>query len=308
MKSFSVNLCEYQSLNKTINLMEGSTWKLIVDSGSSHVKWALVKDASNIIKTETPGINLYFAPKEDTKEMIVQKIFPILENQPERVKEIYFYGTGLSNPKNQELLKEIFGSLFPGASLNLYTDIEGAARGLCIREKGIACIIGTGSSSCYYDGKEITDLRPGQGYILGDEASGAYLGKLLIQGFLNQSFDEEMVALFKKSFPEIDRPYILEKVYRSTGVNVFFAGFSPFYSANRGVKWIESTLAKAIKDFIEIHLLKFANHKDTPIHFTGSVALAFQSDWEKILKEYGLKPGKFEKNPIEGLLKYHLSA
>ena len=287
------------------SLMETKQSTLIADSGSSHAKWALLKANTEVAKVETKGINMYFSKEEDVKQMLIDQVLPLTDNQADDVKDIYFYGAALSSPKNQEFLRTILSAVFPKSMIYINTDVEAAARGLCIHECGIACIIGTGSSSCYYDGTQITENRIGRGFILGDEGSGAYLGKLLMQGFVNDSFDSELRALFSKSYPNVTVDYVLERVYRAGSVNVFFAEFAPFYSQNRGVKWIENTLDRSIRDFIETHLLRFTKVKDCPINFTGSVAMAFEADWQRLLKEYGLKMGKVEKTPLLGLVKYH---
>ncbi len=160
--------------------------KLIADSGSTKTEWCLLKKGQRTLFT-TQGMSPYFVNEEQAEQIILKEVFPFLKKN--NVYELFFYGTGCKNPANKKMFNKIFRKLFPGASIKVDNDLSGAAKALCGNEKGIACILGTGSNSCYYNGKRIVKNSPGLGFILGDEGSGAYLGKKVIQHFLYNIFD-----------------------------------------------------------------------------------------------------------------------
>jgi len=160
---------------------------LIADSGATNCQWTLVQNKKRQ-SLRTIGISPYFLSTESMIE-ILQKAFA-KKIKPEQIEAVYFYGTGLSNPSNVTSLKKALKAVFPKAKLDIQTDLVAAARATCQQQKGIACIIGTGSNTGFYNGKKITKNSPGLGYVLGDEGSGAYLGKKVLQYFLYQTFDE----------------------------------------------------------------------------------------------------------------------
>ena len=165
--------------------------KLIADSGSTKTEWCLLINNKPALFT-TQGMSPYFVNTSQVEEIIIKEVFPFIKKK--KVDEIYFYGTGCKNPANKKMFKKIFNKLFPGAKVVVDNDLSGAAKALCGDEKGIACILGTGSNSCYYNGKKIVKNSPGLGFILGDEGSGAYLGKKVIQHYLYNIFDEDLRA------------------------------------------------------------------------------------------------------------------
>ncbi len=172
--------------------------KLIADSGATKCEWCLLEDGKK--KTiHTQGISPYFLNEQQILALLEKALLPKLKGAI--VTEVHFYGTGLSNPLNVTILKTVLKKCFKKAKIKVETDLTAAARDLCGKNKGIACILGTGSNSCYYDGRKMSKNSPGIGYILGDEGSGAYLGKKVIQHFLYGTFDEELQARFEKKIP-----------------------------------------------------------------------------------------------------------
>ena len=166
--------------------------KLIADAGATKTEWCLLQNgkAKSII---TLGISPYFLSGDQIAELLQKELVPKLKSVvPD---QIFYYGTGCINPDNRKTVKKAILKVFKGAKAEVTHDVEGAAKGLCIRNKGIACILGTGSSSCFYNGKKIVKNRPGLGYALGDEGSGAYLGKKVIQYFMYNTFDEDLTLL-----------------------------------------------------------------------------------------------------------------
>lgn len=217
---------------------------------------------------------------------------------------IYFYGTGNKAPENAKRTKKALLTVFPGAEVEVSHDLMGAARALCGYDKGIACILGTGSNSCYYDGKKIVKNSPGIGYVLGDEGSGAYLGKKLVQHYLYEIFDEDLKSKFDVAF-KTDADQILENVYRKPLPNRYLAAFTTFLSANRGHYMIENIIEDGLNDFFSIHLDRYKEIRKYPVHFTGSIAFYFKDVIAGLCEAYGFSLGTILKNPMEGLVRYH---
>ncbi len=275
--------------------------KLIADSGSSKAEWCLLNGKSR--KTFlTQGLSPYFLSSEQIEYIIEQELIPKLKNvQPD---EIYFYGTGCSNPDNVKLVKKAIQRVFSDAKVMVDHDLMGAARALCGKEKGIACILGTGSNSCYYNGKKIMKNSPGLGYVLGDEGSGAYLGRKVIQYFLYNTFDPDLADRFKAKF-NTNSDEILTAVYKKPLPNRYLASYAVFLAENRGHYMIENIIEDAFNDFFFNHVLKYRESWTIPIHFTGSVAYGFKDMLKEMCSGYELQLGRVLKKPIDGLVKYH---
>ncbi len=277
--------------------------KLIADSGSTKTEWCLLKNHKKTLFT-TQGMSPYFVNADQIKEIILKEVFPLLKKN--KVDEIYFYGTGCKNPANKKMFKNVFQKLFRGAVIKIDNDLSGAAKALCGDEKGIACILGTGSNSCYYNGKRIVKNSPGLGFILGDEGSGAYLGKKVIQHYLYNIFDEDLRARFDAKFITTDTE-IIESVYKKPLPNRYLASFATFLAENRGHYMIENIIEDGINDFFYMHIISYRESSNLPIHFTGGVAYGFQEVVKQLCQNYGLQPGAFLRSPMEGLIKYHRS-
>jgi len=207
-----------------------SSIKLIADSGATKAEWSLVNGGK--VKTiNTQGISPYFLNTEQIRDLLLKELSPKLKNV--QVDEIYYYGTGCANPDNVKLIKKALKQVFPDAYMEVTHDLMAAARALCGPDKGIACILGTGSNSCYYNGKKIMRNSPGLGYVLGDEGSGAYLGRKVLQYYLYGTFDDELRGRFDLTYMT-NATEILENVYKKPLPNRYLAGFTYFLAENRG--------------------------------------------------------------------------
>ncbi len=199
-----------------------------------------------------------------------------------------------------------FSAIFPGASITVDNDLSGAAKALCGNEKGIACILGTGSNSCYYNGSRISKNSPGLGFILGDEGSGAYLGKKVIQHFLYNIFDDDLRSRFDAKFVTTDAE-ILDAVYKKPLPNRYLASFAIFLAENRNHYMIENIIEDGLNDFFYTHIIRYRESARLPVHFTGGIAYGFREVVENLCTGYGLQCGNIFKSPMEGLIKYHSS-
>lgn len=278
-----------------------SLTKLIADGGSTKTEWCLLKSSNSKLFT-SQGMSPYFVNAEEAERIIKTEVLPFLKKQP--IDEIWFYGTGCKNPANIKMFNKVFRKIFPNSIIKIDNDLSGAARALCGNEKGIACILGTGSNSCYYNGKRIAKNSPGLGFILGDEGSGAYLGKKVIQHFLYRIFDEELRAKFIARFVTNDVE-ILEAVYQKPLPNRYLASFAIFLAENRGHYMIENIIEDGLNDFFFTHVISYRESQSLPVHFTGGIAFGFKDVVEQLCNGYGLQMGSILKTPMEGLIKYH---
>ncbi|MFZ9660880.1 MAG: N-acetylglucosamine kinase, partial [Chitinophagaceae bacterium] len=215
-----------------------------------------------------------------------------------------YYGTGCKNPENARSVKKAILSTIPGATVHVTHDLMGAARAVCGNDKGIACILGTGSNSCYFDGKKIIKNSPGLGYVLGDEGSGAYLGKKVLQYFLYDTFDADLRARFDAKYVTTPSE-ILDNIYKQPFANRYLASFTLFLAENRGHYMVENIIEDGFNDFFYNHVFKYKESWSNPIGFVGGVAYAFRDILSQMIKEFGLTQGKILKNPMDGLVKFH---
>ena len=274
---------------------------LIADSGSTKTQWCLI--SGNKKKTfSTQGISPYFLDAQSLDGILRKELLPKMKETPD---QIFYYGTGCSNPANVSLVKKGLKKIFPGAKVNVEHDLTGAAKALCGHEKGIACILGTGSNSCYYNGKKVVKNSPGLGFILGDEGGGAYLGRKVLQHYLYNMFEPELTDKFRQKYSQTPDE-ILNSVYREPLPNRYMSGFTAFLAENRGHYMIENIIEDSLNDFFFTHLYKYSESWTLPIHFTGSVAYGFRDVLARMCSDYELILGKVEKDPMAGLVKYHV--
>ena len=275
--------------------------QLIADSGSTKAEWCVL-DGQKKRKIVTQGLSPYFLSTMQIKTIMDQELLPALKGTMPQM--IHFYGTGCSNPANVNIVKQALRKLFTGAELKVNSDLMGAAKALCGDEKGVACILGTGSNSCYYNGKKIVNNSPGLGFILGDEGSGAYMGKKVVQYFLYNTFDPDLMDRFIAKYNP-DSNTILDAVYRQPLPNRYLASFVGFLVENRGHFMIENIIEDSFNDFFFTHICKYKESWTLPIHFTGSVAYGFKDVLKEMCQSYELELGNVLKQPMDGLIKYH---
>ncbi len=275
--------------------------KLIADSGSTKTDWCLINGKKKI-RAKTQGLSPFFLSSLQIQEIVKKELMPKLKkNSPD---EIYFYGTGCSNIENINIIKDALKKIFPKARIKVDHDLIGAAKALCGNEKGIACILGTGSNSCYFNGKKIIKNSPGLGYVLGDEGSGTYLGKKVLQYYLYNTFEPDLIERFNSKY-KTTVSEILDKVYKQPLPNRYLAGFVSFLVENRGHFMIENIIEDGLNDFFFNHIYKYRESWSLPINFVGSVAFGFKDVLKNLCDSYELELGKVYKDPMEGLIKFH---
>ena len=274
---------------------------LIADSGSTKTTWSL-KSGKKHTTIITQGLSPYFLNEEQISQVISSEVLAFTgKSMPEA---IYFYGTGCSNAANARMVQNALKVSYPDAEIHVNHDLLGAAKALCGDEKGIACILGTGSNSCYYNGSKIMKNSPGLGYVLGDEGSGAYMGKKVIQYYLYKTFDEDLMDRFHNKY-QVDAPAILDAVYKKPLPNRYLASYAMFLAENRGHYMIENIIEDAFNDFFFNHLYKYRETWTLPVNFVGSIAHGFRDVLQDMCGSYELQLGKILKDPMDGLLTYH---
>ncbi|MDP4184385.1 MAG: ATPase [Bacteroidota bacterium] len=273
---------------------------LIADSGSTKTEWTLVDKGEVRFRIYTPGINPFYQTTEEIIEVLNSKAFQV----PDNVQKIVFYGAGCAFPEKIEIVAKAIAYFSPGTTIEIESDLVGAARALCKHEAGIACILGTGSNSCYYDGNKVVENVSPLGFILGDEGSGAVMGKKLVADYMKKQMPESLREKFSNTYG-IPNAQILESVYRKPFPNRFLAGFAPFLTENIQNSYIKSLVADSFRDFIVRNVCQYSAHKQLPVHFIGSVAFWLQSVLAEVAQELDIKIGNIYKSPMDGLINYH---
>lgn len=274
---------------------------LIADSGSTKCEWRLLHQGKSK-KIFTTGISPYFLNAGQIQVLLEKELVPKIKNTA--IDEVFYYGTGLKDDANKRMIKSVLKKVFPGTAIEVQTDLFGAARALSIDEKGVCCILGTGSNSCYYNGKKIIKNSPGIGFILGDEGSGAYLGKKVIQYFLYNTFDEELMFAFNEKY-NTNADEIIMNVYTKPQPNRYLASYALFLAENRGHYMVENIIEDGLNDFFFTHLSKYTESWLYPVHFAGSISYGFKDVLKNLCHSYEMEMGTVLKHPMDGLVKYH---
>jgi len=272
---------------------------LIADSGTTKTDWCLIGDQEALEKVVTSGINPFYQEAENISA-ILQKEFTSIK----KFKAIYFYGTGCINQEKKDIVKKGLLQVFEAEEIFIGSDLQAAAHSLCQDQPGFACILGTGSNSCYYNGSEIVANVSPLGFILGDEGSGAVLGKKLIGDVLKKQLPQSLINEFFETY-NITAAEILENVYKKPFPSRYLANYTKFLSENIKHPEIENIVISSFREFVTRNLLQYPGIERTPIHFTGSIAFHFEAQLRKAIEEQHLILGNIERAPMNGLIRYH---
>ena len=287
---------------------------LIADSGSTKTDWILVASDGTQTELHTDGIN----PARDARDIIYNVLYHDLLTQiPSDISReelsrsgcqgsegaVYFYGAGCIEPFSQTV-RSVLKDLFPCCKVEVESDLLGAARALCGHEPGIACILGTGSNSCLYDGRDIIMHTPPLGYILGDEGSGSFLGKVLVNGLFKGVLPDKLKQAFCNKY-DMELPGIIEHVYRQPSANRFLASLVPFIVEHRNHPSIHDLLVDAFRQFF-VRNVAIYGHKEMPIHCVGGIAYQFSDELSEAAASEGMQMGRIMLRPIQSIVQYHL--
>lgn len=275
---------------------------LIADSGSTKTHWVLLENGTVVKNIKTAGLNPYFITEYRAEAVIRDEVLPEIE--PGLITGVYFYGAGCSTENNKNILKNAILSSIPEACINVYHDILGAARALCGTSEGIACILGTGCNSCYYDGKDIDSKIPSLGFLFGDEGAGSYLGKKFMEAYLKKKLPSHLEDEFEKEYP-MSLEDILNALYNKPSPNRFLASFSKFMAPRQNDPFLRKMIKDSFTDFFEEHVVKYERYQEIPVNFVGSIAYFYKDILLEVASSYRVRVECILESPVAGLVRYH---
>ncbi|MFN4234954.1 MAG: N-acetylglucosamine kinase [Bacteroidia bacterium] len=279
---------------------------LIADSGSTKTDWRFIDSQKKIHQAHSQGINPYFVSSEEINQILLKELIPSLPKEIINEKiEIYFYGAGCSSVEKCNDVKSAIQKVFKYADIIVEHDLLAAARALCGHKEGLAAILGTGTNSCYYNGIEIIQNQPSLGFILGDEGSGAFLGKKLICDFLNEEMPIDIAERIRERF-KLTKDEVLENVYKKPFPSRYLASFSKFIYQNLKHEYCNQLAIDSFRLFFDRHICKYPRKGELPLGIVGSVGFYYSNIIARIADEKGIPMGKILESPIAGLTLYHL--
>ena len=279
--------------------------KLIADSGSTKTDWRFVDRNGETYTIQTDGLNPYYQSTAQMVNTLQTQLLPNLGNQP--IIAVFFYGTGCTGPAVNATVADALQTVLPDLQrVEVNSDMLGAARAAMGHQSGIACILGTGSNACCYDGRQITRGIQSLGFWLGDEGSGGYLGKTLVRDFFQQRLPAELHDAFQARY-NLDRLTLLDHAYKKPFPNRYFASFTPFLSDHLTHPYVEGLVTDAFIAFLEIYVKRFPEAETWTVHFVGSVAHYFAQPLHQATQQTGLTMGTILKAPAERLSQFHQS-
>jgi N-acetylglucosamine kinase-like BadF-type ATPase len=274
---------------------------LIADSGSTKTSWCFIDNNGNTSLFSTNGINPFFRSSENIETELREKLVELVEKD---IQKIIFYGAGVINEEKGNIVRLALKNIFPAPEIEVHSDLLAAAHATLGNSKGIASILGTGSNSCFYDGKKITKHVPPLGFILGDEGSGAVLGRKLLADYLKKIMPASLLKKFENQF-HYNYPEFMEGVYKKEKPNLFLANFVPFIKENIEESYCMELIKTSFNEFVERNIFSYSNFREVPLAFVGSVAFYFQEQLKSVLDEKHLRLGTVLKEPLSGLVNYY---
>ncbi|MCG8308568.1 MAG: N-acetylglucosamine kinase [Cytophagales bacterium] len=275
---------------------------LIADSGSTKTDWRLMEGAMEVSQVKTKGFNPYYQELDEMVNEIETELVPVYGDT--KIDTIHFYGAGCSTRERQQRISNALTPYFSTTKIIVQSDLVGAARALSGDNPGIICILGTGSGSCLYDGNKIVRNIPSLGFILGDEGSGAWLGKRMVTDYLRGHMPKKVIESIKLKL-HIDKETILEHVNHKPMPSRYLAGFARFISENIDQTYFYQLMFDSFTAFAQNYIIRYGNYSEFSCHFVGSVAFYNRNVLKHVAKYTGFEIGNIIKSPIDGLTQYH---
>lgn len=282
---------------------------LIADSGSTKVHWCLMAANGHTAEFITDGINPLFQTSDAMRNSICNQLLPQMASMlwAGTVSHVFFYGAGCT-PEKSPFVEKAIESVFKKAKVFVASDMLGATRGLLGHEKGVACILGTGSNSCLYDGEQIIKNVPSLGFILGDEGSAATLGKRLVSDLLKNQLGDDLKEHFLSQYA-INQADVIEHVYRQPFPNRWLANLARFCAENIDDPRIHDLVYDHFAQFVKRNISQYYTSEEQkqsmPVGFVGSIAFYYRPVLEQVMSDYGFRVGQILQDPIPGLVEYH---
>ena len=275
----------------------------VVYSGSKTAFWKLAKDGKTVAECSMPGINPYFNDQKSILQLLNKKT--VLINYAESIKKMYVFAAGAGTPAKRDELTATLGQFFKNSKIYVKDDLFGAAMSACFNDSGIVGVLGSGAHCAYFDGKQLEENNFGLGFILGDEGSSNYLGKKLLMSYLTEKLPSDLKAQLEMKY-NVDRPVILERIYKKPLAQQYLSSFFDFFIENRSHGFIQKTIDQAFETYMELYLLPIiARHPDQQIHFVGTVAGHFGDRLRLAASKHGIEITTITKEPIYNLLNYY---
>ena len=277
--------------------------KLIADSGSTKTDWTLLQDNHVVKQIKTIGFNPYFQSRDEVSLEILNHLKPQLGDELSSIEEVHYYGAGCSTPENNQLIKDAIALTLDVPAIWVNHDLLAAARALCKHNWGIACILGTGSNSCLYDGESILENVPSTGYLWSDYGGGSQIGKF----FIREYFEDRLPTDICKAFEDAgyNREVILQNVYKQSVPGRYLASVSLFVHNYQQHASVQKVLEECFDSFFDYQINKYSNSKKHKVHTVGSIGFYYKEFIAKVAKKHGYEMGSVIKSPIDGLIEYH---
>ncbi len=274
---------------------------LIADSGSTKTDWLLIQSGQTIKNFETAGINPFFHDTEEIKQALNEQ-FSTLPHSG--IEQVHFYGAGCIKGETDHTVSNALKTLLPNSAVQIEDDMLGAARALLGKQNGIACILGTGANSCQFIEGKIVDKIPPLGYLLGDEGSGAYLGKTFLNDYFKRGIPKDLHEKIASEL-QLEWPKVLKAVYKEKSPNRYLASFSKFFYENKQHPYIKSLIKSGFEAFLSKNIERYNNVNEYPVCFVGSIASLYSDFLEEVFEDRGLQLGRILIKPIDGLKEFH---
>ena len=276
--------------------------KVVADSSSTRTEWALIDGNTVVERASTQGLNPYFLSRREISHSVRMELPQVFFKR--RWEHVHFYGAGCSNDQKKKSVEASLVAQFK-TPVTVESDMLGAARGLLVDKPGIACILGTGSNSCLYDGYKISKNVPPLGYVLGDEGSGASLGKLWLSDCLKGIAPQELRQLFYDKY-EVSADKIMDLVYSTPHPNRTLSGYSWFLAENLDNQYVIQLIHNEISRFFSRNISQY-EYRKYPVCFVGAVAVAYSQILKQVADEWGIILSKIIPGSLPGLIEFHSS-
>ncbi len=289
--------------------------KLLVDSGSTKMDWIFFEEGKVARRIATQGFNPNYSNRQDLENILSlvetqfiaspknKTSFPG-HNQSTSLQNVYYYGTGCGNEQNCQLIKEVFRSHFPKAEITVTHDLMAACHALFGHEKGIACILGTGSNACVYNGENITERAVSLGYLVGDEGSGMHIGREVVKAYFYGFMPDDLRQKFDATY-HLELKEFIDKAYHQPQPSKYLASFAKFAGEHQDEPFMHELIQGCFEAFVKAFILRFEDCKSLKISFIGSVAFHFQDILRECIKSHGLTMGEVMTSPAAGLVRYY---
>ena len=278
---------------------------LVADSGSSKTDWLLSQPGKEPTEFRSPGLNPYFLTEKEIVKVLQDKATDLIAHGND-VTEIYFFGAGCSGPDRHEIVSNALSTLFPKAYISVDSDLLGSAYATCGHEKGLCCVLGTGSNISFFDGEETHSGKHGLGFVLGDEGSGTWFGKALITDFLYGKMPDDIYKQFDKTYA-LTKEIVISNVYQKPRANTYLASFARFLNVIRSTEYGQAMLKEGLTEFIETNIKSYPQYHRYKYNFVGSIAYVFADELKTLCAEHNVKVGKIIRQPIHDLLDFILT-